>query len=320
MDADLTLAVVIVNFRTGNLVVDCLASLMVPGTVPQGTRIVVVDASSGDRSIDQITAAIDGCGWSDRVSLLPLDINAGFAYGNNRGIEYARRRFGKPSYILLLNPDTIVRPGAILPLVTFMDEHPNAGISGSRLEDPDGTPQACAFRFPSIAAEFESEIRFGLVTRLLRRWRIAPDMPDIPSPIHWVSGACMILRRELLEQIGGLDEEYFLYYEEVDFCLRAAQAKWECWHVPESRVVHLVGQATGVTLRHIRPPRRPSYWFESRRRYFLKHHGILYTVVADLAWVVGHVCFAMRLKLQGRPASGPPNLLRDFVRHANPLR
>jgi N-acetylglucosaminyl-diphospho-decaprenol L-rhamnosyltransferase len=320
MEADFNLAVVIVNFRTGDLVVDCLKSLMVAETVPEHTRIVVVDGASGDNSVERIAEAIETHGWDERVSLLPLDVNGGFAYGNNRGIEHAIALFGKPRYVLLLNPDTVARPGAIMPLLEFMDAHPAAGIAGSRLEDPDGTRQACAFRFPSIAAEFESEIRFGPVTRLLSRWQIAPEMSDQPSPIDWVSGACMIVRMEVLEHIGRLDESYFLYYEEVDFCIRAARANWECWHVPASRVVHLVGQATGVTVRGVRPPRRPLYWFDSRRRYFSKHHGRGYKVMADAAWIVGHVLCSARQLIQGRPTNTPPRLLRDFIRFANPLR
>ncbi|OHV84992.1 glycosyltransferase family 2 protein [Rhizobium sp. LCM 4573] len=312
------LAIVIVNFRTADLVMDCLASLHVPGTVPSETRVIVVDGASGDGSAERISATIIENGWVDTTSLA-LEVNGGFAYGNNRGIEYARANFGDPRYVLLLNPDTVARPGSITRLVEFMDANGKAGIAGSRLEHPDGRGQACAFRFPSIANEFESEAKLGPVTRLLDRWRIAPDMPREASRIDWVSGASMLIRTDVLNEVGYLDEGYFLYYEELDFCLRAARAGWPCWHVPESRVVHLVGQSTGVT-RHDRPSRRPVYWFESRRRYYLKHKGAVYAIIADLAWLAGHLLWRTRLLVEGRNGNAPPHILQDFIRHAGPFR
>ena len=317
-EADFELAVVIVNFRTAALTIDCLASLHVPGTIPPGTRIVAVDGASGDGSAKLISSAIEENGWHDTTSL-PLAVNGGFAFGNNRGIEYVKANFGNPRYVLLLNPDTVARPGSIARLVEFMNADTTAGIAGSRLEHPDGRGQACAFRFPSIANEFESEAKVGPITRLLDRWRIAPDMPSEPSRIDWVSGASMIVRTEVLDGIGYLDEEYFLYYEELDFCMRAARAGWSCWHVPQSRVIHLVGQSTGVT-RHVRPSRRPTYWFESRRRYYVKHEGRIYAALADLAWLAGHLVWRTRLFVEGKKSNMPPHILQDFIRHALPFR
>ncbi|WP_234186582.1 glycosyltransferase family 2 protein [Shinella sp. NM-101] len=310
------LLVVIVNYRTARMVSDCLAALAVPGTVPQDTQIVVVDGASGDDSTEVIPAAIRQNALSDRMSFLPLAVNGGFAYGNNRGMEHAIGRFGKPDYVLFLNPDTVPRPGGVSPLVAFMDASPRTGIAGSRLEDPDGTQQACAFRFPSPIAEFESQVRFGPMTRILERWRVVREFSEAPIRVDWVSGASMIVRMEVIDEIGGMDEDFFLYYEEVDFCRRAARRGWECWHVPESRVVHLVGQSTGVTARDRKIGRRPPYWFESRQRYYSKHHRRLYGRLADMAWIAGQSLWQARQRLQRRPAIDPPHLLRDFIRHA----
>jgi GT2 family glycosyltransferase len=314
------LAVVIVNYRTCELAIDCLRSLVGNGVAPAGARVIVVDGGSGDHSVGKIAATIESENWSEHVSLLPLAINGGFSYANNRGIEYVFSHFGEPEYVLLLNPDTIVRPGGLAPLIDFMDSNPAAGIAGSRLEDTDGTPQACAFRFPSILAEFESQVCLGPVSRLLRRWRITPDVAGEPVAVDWVSGASMIIRTKLFHEIGMLDERYFLYYEEVDFCMRAARAKWKCWHVPVSRVVHFVGQSTGVTVRTAALPRRPAYWFHSRRRYFVKNHGLLYSAGADLGWLAGHLICRLRQAVQGKASSGPPRLLQDFIRHSGVAR
>lgn len=310
---DASVTIFIVNYRTADLVIDCLSSLAVPQTVPDGTQIVVVDGASDDGSVEKLTRAIQKHGWSN-VSCLPLHYNGGFAYANNRGIRYAETQFGKTRYSILLNPDTIARPGSITRLVEFMERHPQVGIAGSALEHLDGRPQACAFRFPSIAAELESEARLGPLSHLLDRWRIAPDMSELPVQIDWVSGACMVVRAEVMQELKGLDENYFLYYEEVDFCRRAMAAGWPCWHVPGSRVVHLVGQSTGVT-RHQRPARRPTYWFSSRRRYYVRHHGTLYAMGADLAWLGGHLIWRLRLIIERRTAELTPKLLRDFLRN-----
>ena len=313
---DFRLAVIIVNYRTADLVVDCLASLNQPGVMPGGTRVIVVEGGSGDGSATRLAEAIGANGWSARTSLLALDVNGGFAYGNNRGLERARALYGEPQYVLFLNPDTVVRPAALRELLAFMDRTPSAGIAGSLLEDPDGTPQACAFRFPSAAAELESEARIGLLSRLLKRWRVLEDVGEQPVEVGWVSGASLMIRSAVLRQIGSFDEAYFLYYEEVDLCLRAVKAGWTCHHVPQSRVVHLVGRSTGVTARNVALPRRPAYWFQSRKRYFLKHHGSTYMALADIGWVAGHIGFRAKHLLRGRNSGAPPRILGDFLRHS----
>jgi GT2 family glycosyltransferase len=215
---------------------------------------------------------------------------------------------------LLLNHDTIVRPGAIKELVDFLDAHPRAGMAGSRLEDPDGTPQRSAFRFPGLLSELERAMRLGWCSRLLSRYLVAPPVQAVPCPTDWLAGASVLVRRQVFEQIGLLDEKYFLYYEELDFCLRMARAGWECWYVPSSRVVHLVGQATGMKSGVTVRKRMPAYLFESRRRYFEKSHGRLYARFADAAWLAGHLCWRARRLLQRKPDDDPPCLTRDFCK------
>lgn len=317
MVAQLKLAVVIVNFQTGDLVVDCLHSLLdhLDGLPPR-SRVVVVDGSSADDSVQRIGTAIRENNWSDRADLLELSVNGGFAFGNNRGVEYIVADAGELEYVLFLNPDTVVRPRALHELLSFMARTPTAGIAGSLLEDHDATRQACAFRFPSVASEVESEARIGLVTRLLRPWRVVVDTSDAPVETPWVSGASMMVRWQVFQDIGMFDEGYFLYYEEVDLCRRAALRGWECYHVPQSRVVHLVGAATGVTSRTTTPRRRPSYWHRSRQRYYRKHHGRLYLALADLGWVAGHLAWRAKQLLLRRPNDAPPYLLGDFIRHS----
>ncbi|MCX7596849.1 MAG: glycosyltransferase family 2 protein [Fischerella sp.] len=307
------LLVVILNYRTPQLTIACLRSLVDEVRSLPGTRVVVVDNASGDGSVAQIQTAIATESWSEWASLLPLEHNGGYAFGNNAAIRLGLESTNPPPYFLILNPDTIVRPGAIEALVNFMDEHPDVGIAGSRLEDPDGTPQRSAFRFHTIFSELDSGLRLGVVTKLLSRWVVAPPVREDTYQTDWVSGASMIVRREVFESVGLLDEKYFLYFEEVDFCLQARKAGWSCWYVPASRVVHLVGQSTGVNNPNQEPKRLPKYWFDSRRRYFVKNHGWLYAALADATWLFSFLLWRWRRVIQRKPDTDPPHLIGDFL-------
>lgn len=305
------LTIVVLNYKTPALTIDCLHSLVDEVASLPKTHVVVVDNASNDGSVEQIQAAITAEDWSDWVTFLPLTHNGGYATGNNAAIRPTLASEPPPDYIFLLNPDTVIRPGAIATLVRFMEAHPEVGIAGSRLEDLDGTPQRSAFRFPSILSELEGGLRLGVVSKLLSKWIVAPPVSDETYPTDWVAGASMIVRRQVFETVGLMDEKYFLYYEELDFCLAAQRAGWSCWYVPESRVVHYVGQSSGVTDTKIRPKRRPTYWFDSRRRFFVKNYGWGYAVLAESAWIVGFALWRLRRTLQHKPDTDPPNFLRD---------
>lgn len=312
-DSSFPLLVVTLNYRTSRLTIDCLRSLKAEVQAIPGTRVVVSDNASGDGSVEQIGQAIRENHWGDWATLMPLDRNGGFAFGNNAPIRAALQSDSKPDYVLLLNPDTVVRPGALQALLDFMNANPKVGIAGSRLENLDGTPQHSAFRFHSLFSEIDGGLRLGIVTKLLQRWVIAPPIADEPCETDWVAGASMIIRREVLETAGLMDEGYFMYYEEMDFCLQAKRKGWPCWYVPESRVVHFVGQSSGVTDPNRQLKRMPPYVFESRRRYFLKNHGWLYTVLADAAWASGHLVWQLRRVIQRKPPCDPPQLFSDFL-------
>lgn len=306
--------VAIVNYATPHLVLDCLASLAAELGQSPRFRVVVADNASPDDSVARLEGAIRANGWSDWVTILPLPRNGGFAYGNNAAIQHGVAAGGSPDFVWLLNSDTVVRPGALAKLLAFLERRPRAGIVGSRLEDPDGTAQLSAFRFHSVLSEFESSMRLGLLSRLLDRWRVAPPIAEVEKQFDWVSGASMLIRAETLRDTGPMDEAYFLYYEETDFCLRARQAGWECWYEPASRVVHLVGTSTGVTDRKSRSRRRAGYWFHSRQRYFIKHHGLATSVAADLAVVVGTAFWLLRARAQRKPSEYPERFLSDLIR------
>ena len=313
--------VVIVNYRTAGLTVDCLRSLEAEvrdvSAANGPVKVVVTDNLSGDDSPAVIEQAIEREGWSSWATLQRLDRNGGFAYGNNEAIRPALAGDDKPEFVWLLNPDTVVRPGALMTLIDFLEKHSSVGLAGSRLEDPDATPQRSAFRFPSIYSELDAGLRFGPITRLIRKHRVAYDPPTAAEPADWVAGASVLVRKQVFDDVGLMDEGYFMYFEEVDFCLRANRGGWPCWYVPQSHVVHLVGQASGVTSRDSRrTKRRPAYWFESRRRYLLKHFGRLGSAAADAFYVGGHAMWRLRRRLQRKPDGDPANFLTDLARHS----
>lgn len=310
------LLIVIVNYRSADLTIDCLRSLEQELTALPDARVIVTDNQSPDDSVATLKAAVTKNHWDAWATIQPLPRNGGFAYGNNAAIGPALQSPNPPDYVLLLNPDTIIRLGAIRALVDFMDAHPNVGIAGSRLEDPDGTPQRSAFRFPSVASEFERGIRIGLVTKILSHRVVAPPVPGGPGPSDWVAGASMIVRREVFDRIGLMDEKYFMYFEEVDFCLQARRAGWPCWYVPASRVVHLVGSISQLSDHRKHRARRPAYWFDSRRRYFVKNHGRFRAACADLSFLIGFSLWRFRRFVQRKDDPDPPRLLRDSLAHS----
>ena len=308
------LLVVIVNYRTPQLTIACLRSLAPEVAALGCVRVVVTDNASGDGSVERIREALDAQGGSAWATLMPLDRNGGFAYGNNAAIRPALASIAPPDYVLLLNPDTEVRPDALRELLRFMDARPDVGIAGSRLEGPDGSQHHSCFRFHTVRSELNWGLRLGAVSRLLRNYVVAAPLADSDQPTDWVAGASMIVRRRVFEDVGLFDEGYFLYYEEADFCLNARRAHWPCWYVDASRVMHIAGGSTGLDDTTARPARRPRYWFASRRRYFVKNHGQLYALCADMAWVAGYALWRVRRVLQRKPDTDPPHMLWDFVR------
>jgi GT2 family glycosyltransferase len=305
--------VVIVNYRTPGLVIDCLASLAPEVAAVGETRVTVVDSASGDDSLERLGAAVATHDWQ-WVTLIAARKNGGFARGNNLAIAPALLAEHPPDFVWLLNPDTVVRPGALTALVDRMGKQPDAGIVGSRLEDPDGERQDASFRFFSLLGELDIGLQLGVARRLLGPWVVVRPQSERAEATDWVSGASLMVRRRVLEEVGLLDERYFLFFEEADLCLHARRAGWTVWHEPASRVVHLEGQSTGWSP-EIRPQPRPGYWYDSRRRYFEKNHGRGYAAAADLSLAVGVALWRLRMALQGRPHDSRPRLVRDLLRH-----
>lgn len=307
--------VVVLNYRTPKLVVDCLQSLEHEVDRIGDMRVVVTDNDSGDGSIEIIGRAIERNRWN-WCTLMPLAHNGGYSAGNNAGIRPHLDSNDAPDYVMLLNPDACVHSGAITALLAFMESRKDVGIAGARIEDENGKRVHSAFRFPSPVSELLEGFKLGLLTRLLDDRQLLYELGDEAMQVDWVSGAAMMIRTEVLLEIGLLDDAYFLYFDEVDFCFRANRAGWPTYYVPDGVVTHRQAQATGITHNRKGKQRYPDYWFDSRRRFFVKNRGKTQAVLADLAFLFGYTTFRVRAVLQRKEDEEPPHFWRDFVRNS----
>jgi N-acetylglucosaminyl-diphospho-decaprenol L-rhamnosyltransferase len=254
--AECDLTIIIVSWNTRELLAHCLGAVY--ATVRGCTfRVVVVDNGSADGSAQMV------CQCFPQAHLVENRENAGFARANNQAIELSQGRF-----VLLLNSDTIPQPGALDRMVKFMEDQPGAGIVGANILNPDNTPQLCFGKFPSVLSE--SMTAWGFNSRWpLSRWQSPPlGFSGEHIETDWVLGAALLIRHEVLIQAGGLDEDYFMYSEEVDLAYRVKKVGWHVFVLGTAPVVHLGGQSS----QQIPAPMKAEL-FRSKVRYFLKHHG-----------------------------------------------
>lgn len=281
------IAAVIVNYRTPAMVLACLDSLGQERVALPGLKAVVVDNASGDDSAEILTARLGDAPYADWVQFIPLPLNGGFGWGNNEAILRLLADAAAPEAILLLNPDAMVEPGALVALVEDMRLRPDAGAIGSQLVNVDGSLSGSAFRFPTISREF---MRGLGIARLGRVLGIKPVLVPLGErgPVDWATGASVLLRTMALRDAGLFDTGFFLYFEEVELMHRFGRHGWKCYHCPESRVVHVAGASTGVVdgqSKSLRAP--PDYIFHSRHRYFALTAGRSSALFADIAWLAG---------------------------------
>jgi N-acetylglucosaminyl-diphospho-decaprenol L-rhamnosyltransferase len=295
------LCIVIINHRTPSLVLDAVSSL--DGQVdPVTDQVIVVDNDSRDDSVPRIDAAIAQRGYGAWCSLVRAPRNAGFAAGNNVGIRAADADF-----YLLLDCETRVAPGAISTLLSEMKAHPLVGIAGPRLERPDGTAHVSCFRDHSPVSELLSAAETRPLTAALSCFDLSLAVGDEPRDVDWVSFACVLLRREVIERVGLLDEGYFMFFEDSDYCRAARETGFRVRYFPQARAVYRavspgVLGATSDAQRAAAPRKRqPRSFYKSRARYFRKGYGPLGPWAANTCWQLGR-SVSLGWELAGRKA------------------
>jgi N-acetylglucosaminyl-diphospho-decaprenol L-rhamnosyltransferase len=306
----MNIAGIVVNYRTAELTIQVVNALRAEMQSLAPFCIYLVDNASGDNSIPLFKEAVIKHAWQGDVELVEAPRNGGFGYGINQAVRRALALPAPPTYFYVLNSDAFADPGSLARLVAFMETHPDAGLAGSHIHGPDGKTQVAGFRFPTLWSELEDAAAFGLLTRLLRRHVVSLPLPNADREVDWISGSSMLIRRSTFEKSGLFDEGYFLYFEEVDFCHSARKAGFKAYFVADAPITHIGAVSTGFT---DETRRMPSYWFDSRSRYFRKHHGEAYATACDVARFLGLLIWQVKERALGRPAKTRPRIMRDFL-------
>ena len=294
------LAVSIINYRTGALTIGCVRSVLedLDQGPPLDARIVVVDNASGDGSAEEIAAWIAAQPDDLPVELVRSETNTGFSGGHNQGLAAV-----EADHYLVLNSDAVLRPGFLRTILAAAEADPGAGLIAPRIETEAGEAQVSCFRFHSPRSELVRGAGSGPVTKLFQRHVVALDPAPDPARIEWASFACILLRGEMVRAVGPMDEGYFLYFEDAEYCLRARRAGWRIRHEPRAVAVHYRGGSGPVKGLEKARKRLPPYFYSSRTRFLYQAHGRSGLLAANLAWHAGRAIARLRL-LTGR--SVPP--------------
>jgi GT2 family glycosyltransferase len=268
------LSIVIVSWNVQTFLRRCLLSIENQQD-DLSIEVIVVDSASTDSSVKMVNEEFP------QIQLIECNQNVGFPKGNNIGMKEARGHF-----ILLLNPDTELIDGALKSLTTYLDKNEDVGVAGGQLLNSDGTIQSSRRRFPTLAtALFESTWLQPFAPRSLLRRYYVEDLPyDTTTEVDWLTGACLMTHREVVEEVGFMDEAYFMYSEELDWCKRIKDAGWKVVYVPDARIVHHTGKSSdqAITERHINFQR-------AKLRYFRKYHGIIASSIIRSALLLNYL-------------------------------
>lgn len=261
------LTVIILNYNTRDLTLQAIGSVL--GSITDYRyEIILVDNNSSDYTVEEAAARYP------EVRIVANRDNVGFAKGNNQGIRIARGR-----YVLLLNSDTIVQPDTLDVMIRFMDEHPRVGASGCKIILPDGSlDKACKRGFPTPSASFY--YAFGIAKLFpkvprFNQYQLGYLDPDDDYPVDCLVGAFMMVRREAIDQIGGLDEEFFMYGEDIDWCYRIKQAGWDIHYYPRTHIVHYKGASSRKKPFKIVYEFHRAMFLFHRKHYRRKYNGLV---------------------------------------------
>ncbi len=287
-------SIIIVSYNVAAYVLECLASIYKQLADAENTHtieVIVVDSASIDDTVAGIREEFP------QVKVLAQTENVGFTRGNNIGLTVAQGRT-----LFLLNPDTVVFAGAITSMLDHLEEHPTVGIVGPHTYNSNMTTQSTRRRFPTkLTAFFESTWLQGYAPRRILANFYLSDVPDTyTQPVDWVQGSAMMVRREVYEQIGGLDEAYTMYSEELDWCRRAKDAGWQIVYVADAHIIHYGGASTdhAGALKHI-------YFQTSKLRYYYKYHGAFFAFILRLFLLAGYSCQLLMEWLKAALGSQP---------------
>ena len=282
------LAVVVINYRTPKMTIDCIGTLLHEISGINGC-IVLVDNYSNDDSNSILEKWISDNDEDSKIKFIRSKINLGFSGGNNLGISEVESK----NY-LLLNSDTLIRAGAIKILLETASNNESAGLISPQLEGVDGTYQAGCFNSINPVSEFIGSAQTGLITQLLASYNVPRPITSKVDFPDWTSFACVLIKKQVFDSVGLLDADFFMYFEDAEFCSRATKAGWKIINNPDSHVVHLHGMSSKLEERSKSNIRLPRYYYESRARYFYKIYGWKGLFAANMLWTFGRVVSLIR--------------------------
>ena len=262
-------SVIVVSYNTREMLRSCLAAVEKSAGVD--LELFVVDNDSHDGSADMVARDFP---W---VHLIRNTDNRGFAAANNMAMCRAAGRF-----LLLLNPDAVVQPGTIGTLTQFLAAHTDVGICGPLVVNPDGSYQSCGYLYPTLLSEIRQSKNVGRLLRLIVGREPHDGPPTVPTDVEWVDGCCLMIRRAVIDAIGPLDEQFFMYAEELDWCFNAQRSGWRVVAHPDVSVVHHRGQSSAQVA-----DRSIALLIETRLRYYRKNLGLGTASLVSLVYLAG---------------------------------
>lgn len=284
------LSVVIVNWNVKALLRACLQSLLNSNLSGLSLEIIIVDCASSDGSVQMVRQAFP------QVRLVASLENLGYAKGNNSGAALAQG-----CYLFILNPDTVVQPDTLAQLVNYMETHPQVGAVGPQLLWPDDMIQSSRRGFPTLGTLFWESTLLGQWfpnNRHIRYYHLLDRPAGTPQQVDWVVGAALFIRREAWLEVGPIDETFFMYFEETDWCRRCADAGWQVHYLPQAKVIHYEGKSSEQVI-----AARTLRFQRSKLRYAHKYFGATWAFVLrlflwftfalqwleeTLKWLIGH--------------------------------
>ncbi len=308
------IAVIIVNYGTADLAANAVRSLCALPELDRPIEVHLVDNASPSDDATVLRELHRSENWGTDVTLHLEATNHGFGRGNNVVLEKLLARADPPKFIMLLNPDAVLKNNAPDILAQFLEAHPDVGCAGAQICKPQEGPVSAAFRFPTALVEFVSAAGLGPITRASggRTLWLAPDIET--GPVDWVAGAAVMFRTKALQHAGLFDPDFFLYFEEVELMWRLSQSGWPCWYVADAHVEHIEGAATNVRSgENLRKP-KPAYWYQSQAMYFAKTAPPVTAAMRAMSRLAGATINATTSRLRRRSTDLPAAFFSDYRR------
>ena len=299
-------AIVIVNYQTPEMLISCISKMLKTLNF-ELVKICIVDNCSNDGSFEKIKKWVDEKQVSKNVILISSSNNGGFSAGNNIGIKAISAK-----YYLLLNSDAYIQQPSIDALKNTFYQNSNIGLVSPRLTWEDGTSQESTFNFFHPITEFVQQANTGVISSRLKKYVVAEAIDERARFVEWTSFACVMISSECIAEVGYLDEGFFMYYEDVEYCYRMRESGFKVFYNPSASAVHLRGGSSSVKKNIAAKKRLPKYYYQSRCRFYFKKYGYLGLFAANMLWYLGRSVALCRQFMGRKDKSGLESQWKDI--------